>query len=459
MTEGKRIDVAVIGGGPAGYAAALAAARHGASVALAEPERLGGTCVHWSCIPTNVLLAGAHVSLEARELAFLGVIEAGDGVVMARLSARREALVRVLSGGVAGALRNAGVEVLPGRAALHSPSALTVGLQDGTAVDFDAGSVVLAAGARWALPSFDGIGAERVLTADLVQGLDAAPATALVVGGGPADTAFAVEYAFLLAALGSSVTLAAPEAVVIPGLDHELDPAVGAGLETLGVEVLRDAHVVGGEGDKATVAHGNGESIVGAEIVVVADRRVPAIDGMGLAEAGVDVSDGAVAVDRACRTTAAGLLAAGDVTGGRMLTAAALHMGAVAGTVAAGGQAATRLDALPHVLHTAPGIGWIGATESVARAASDNVVVGIVDLAANGRAVALGGRDGYLKLVADGATGEILGVHVVGPDATELLSVAATAMQTELTVDDLAAMVVWHPSLTESLVDAARQVT
>jgi dihydrolipoamide dehydrogenase len=141
-----------------------------------------------------------------------------------------------------------------------------------------------------------------------------------------------------------------------------------------------------------------------------------------------------------------------------MVTAAALHMGDVAGAVAAGDQAVTRLQAMPHVLHTMPGIGWIGASEASARADGVDVAVGIVDLAANGRAVTLGGRGGYLKLVADAATGELLGAHVVGPDAAELLAVAGTAVQAELTAADVAALVPWHPTLTESLVDAARQL-
>ena len=452
----RRVDVAVIGGGPAGYTAALAAARVGASVALAEPELLGGTCVNWSCIPTNVLTASVHTSLEARELAFLGVLSAGDDIDLRRLGERRSSLVRVLAGGITKALRNAGVEVLQGRAELV-PGGMHVGL-DGDSVPVEAQSVVVAAGARWAVPEFPGIRPDRVLTADLVQALDAAPATAVVIGGGPADTAFAVEYAFLLASLGTSVTLALPGPLVVPGLDRDLDPAVTSTLETLGVEVLRSASLVGSEEDKVTIAHAEGASVVTADVVIVADRRVPAADGIGLASVGVDVAGGAIVVDRSCRTSAAGVLAVGDVTGGAMLTAAALHMGEVAGLVAAGDSATTRLGALPHVLHTFPGAGWVGVTEQTARQQGSDVATAVVDLAHNGRAVALGGRDGYLKLVADAGTGEILGVHVVGPDVGEVISVASTAMQSELTVDELAATVAWHPSLTESLVGAARLV-
>ena len=454
----RQCDVAVVGGGPAGYAAALASARRGASVVLAEPELLGGTCVHWSCIPTNVLLASVHTSLEARELAFVGVLTAGDDVDLRALRDRRKSMVRVLAGGVAAALRHAGVEVLEGRATLVSPTALSVGLRDGDTVDVEARSVVVAAGARWATPTLPGIAADRILTADLVQALDTAPASALVLGGGPAQTAFAIEYAFLLASLGSAVTLAVPGDLLIPALDAELDEAVGSMLATFGIDVLRGAEVLGGQDTKATVIHAGGEATVEADVVVVVDRRVPSVDGIGLGVAAVEVVEGAIAVDSSCRTSAPGVFAAGDVAGGAMVTAAALHMGDVAGVVATGGTARTRLEAVPHLLHTLPLVGWIGQGEDAARRSGADVAVAVVDLAANARAVAAGGRDGYLKVVADEHTGEILGVHVVGPAADEILSVAGTAMQAELTVADVAALVPWHPSLTESLVEAARKL-
>jgi len=454
----RNVDVAVIGGGPAGYGAALAAAGAGASVVLAEPERLGGTCVHWSCIPTNILLAASRTSIEARELTLLGVLDGGDSLDLGRLGARRDALTRLLAGGVAAALRGAGAEVLGGRATLEGRGRLQVEMPDGSSVDVSATSIVIAAGARWQLPELPGISSSRVLTADLVQALDVVPASALVLGGGPADTAFAVEYAFWLASLGSAVTFLVPGPLIVPALDADLDPAVEGLLGTFGVEVLRSGRVLGADPTKATVAHARGEAVVGAEVVVIADRRVPTIDGIGIGAAGVATHDGAVRVDGSGRTSVPDVLAAGDVAGGRMLTAAALRTGRAAGITAAGGDAFADLRVVPHVLHTIPGIGWVGASESGARSSGADVAVAVVDLAANARAVATGGRDGYLKLIADAGTGELLGVHVVGPDVAEVLGMAGLAMQAELTVEDLAATVAWHPSVAESLIDAARQL-
>lgn len=446
MNATRSVDVAVIGGGPAGYSAALAAAAQGATVVLAEAERLGGTCVHWACIPTNAMLSSAHASLEARELGFLGIMDAGDAFDLRRAAARKDAAVKALSGGVAAALRAAGVEVLAGRGVLTSPSAVAVGLADGTTVDVEAAAVVLAAGARWEVPAIPGFAADNVLTADLVQALPAAPATALVVGGGAADTAFAVEYAVLLAAAGTAVTLAIPGSVVVPALDADLDPLLSANLETLGIVLAREVDVLAGDLDAE------------ADVAVVVDRRVPAAGGIGLDRAGVAVVDGAISVDRSCRTSVAGVLAAGDVTGGRMLTAAAMHMGGVAGSVAAGGRAATRLASVPHLLHTFPEVAWIGVSEAVARAGGADVAVGVSDLAFNARAVATGRADGAVKLVADAATGEVLGVHVVGSGAAEILALASVVMQAELSTNDLAALLPWHPSAAEALIDAATKL-
>lgn len=455
-------DVVVVGGGPAGYSAALAAAAAGARVAVVEAEALGGTCVHHACIPTNALLGAATTHLEARELALLGVADVGDELRLGRAVARKDALVRQLASGIAAALRLRRVELVRGRATLDGPGAVVV---EGSRT-LDAGAVVVATGARFEPPAIPGVAPGRVLTADLVQSLPTAPASALVVGGGPAAADYGVEYAFLLAAAGARVTFATPHPRLLPALDADLDEAATAALTTYGVEVLLGAAVERGEGAEAVVAHPGGTTTAEAEVVVVADRRVPLVGGLGLEEAGVVVAGGAIAVDRACRTGAASVYAAGDVTGGWMLTNAAQHMGEVAGANATAtalgrtsrGAASTRLSAVPHLLHTLPEVGWVGLSAARAAEAGHDVAAGAFELAYNARAVALGAREGLVKVVADRDTGEVLGVHAVGPEASEILALATLAVGAELTVDDLAASVQWHPSVAEGLVEAARRV-
>jgi dihydrolipoamide dehydrogenase len=448
------VDVLVLGAGPAGSTAALTAAAAGARVAVVEAERPGGACVHHACIPTNILLGAAEAYLTAREMDVLGVFSAGEAFQYARATARREPLVRLLADGLTAALRMRKVELIPGRAAFTAPDRVTlVGSRDAVSAE----AFVIATGTRWQPPAVPGVHPERVLTPDQVQALLTPPASALVLGGGPADTAFALEYAFLLAVAGSRVTLATPHPRLIPALDADLAEVAAATLTDVGVAMLYEAAVVAGEGEQVRVRHRDGAITVPAEVVVAADPRRPTTEGLGLAAAGVRTGGAGVPVDRACRTNVPHIYAAGDVTGGAMLTAAALHMGEVAGRNAVGGEAVTRLSRLPHLFHTVPEIGWIGLSEERARAAGYQVRTGVCDLGFTARAVALGARRGLVKVVAEAELGEVLGVHVVGPGAAEILAAAATAMQAELPVQELAATVHWHPSMAEALAEAARR--
>jgi dihydrolipoamide dehydrogenase len=299
-----------------------------------------------------------------------------------------------------------------------------------------------------------------VATLDSILSLTRAPATALVLAGGPPGTAFAVEAAFLLAASGTEVLLAAPSDRLIDALDIEMDEIVRAGLEHMGIRTVVGAAILEAPHGGATLVYTGGDETVKAELVVAPDLRQPHTASLRLDASGVTVRpDGSIPVDDRCRTTVPGLLAAGDVTGGIMLTAAAQAAGRVAGANAAGGDERLRLNGVPRVLHSVPGVAWVGKSEEAAAADGWDVVVSLVELTASARSVVLGGREGALKLVAERELGQVLGVQVVGSDAAEIAAVASLAIQAELTVDDLAASVHWHPSAAESLADAARRLT
>ncbi|HZU75265.1 MAG TPA: NAD(P)/FAD-dependent oxidoreductase, partial [Dehalococcoidia bacterium] len=367
---------------------------------------------------------------------------------------RAQALVRSVGEGVVAALASRKVAVLRARGTLTGPD--SVALTGEERRELRAESIILATGTRWERPSFPGIPDERILTADQVQRLRLAPASALVLAGGPSQADFALEYAFLLAAAGSEVTLAVPRSRLLDGLDPALDEVARAALADAGITVLLGATLRKGDGATATVAHRDGTAGVAAEAIVVPDPRRHSTEGLGLEAAGLPATD-TVAIDAGCRTAVPSILAAGDVAGGPMLTAAALEMGRVAGLNATGGEARARLGALPHVLHLQPEVAWAGMTEEAARAAGYDVCVGLVDLSFNPKAVTLGQRGGVLKLIGERELGEVLGVHAVGPGAEEIVALAAAAMQAENTLDDLAATVHWHPSMAESLADAARR--
>lgn len=448
-------DVVVIGGGPGGYSAALRSAELGASVALIEAEKPGGACVHHACIPTSLLIEPAIRHLEARELNVMGVFEAGEQFNFGRAVARKDALVGQLAEGIRTALRMARVRLIEGRASFQSHRVVSVqGAQEVTALDAEA--IIIATGSRWEAPAIPGWPADRVATADVVQCLPQLPRSAVVLIDGPGDVPFGIEYAELLAIAGTEVSVVTAGPRLVPHLDADVEPAVRVGLTDLGIRVFESARAVEGSTAGVVIHRADGATTVAAELILAADNRRPFTTGLGLGAAGIP-EEGSVSVGRDCATRVPGVFAAGDVTGGAMLSSAASHMGEVAAENATGGSAITRLAAIPRLLHGPQGIAWVGTTEDSARAAGRTVRCGGYDLSFNARAVTLGARSGLVKVIADAESGELLGVHAVGPEAAEVIAVAAGLMQAEVTVHELAAMVAWHPGVTEGLVQAARR--
>ncbi|MFO7589482.1 MAG: NAD(P)/FAD-dependent oxidoreductase [Acidimicrobiia bacterium] len=437
-------DLLVLGGGPGGHAAALEAAARGARVVLVEPADLGGQCVHHTCIPTQALLSAAVPYATAQELAIAGVLDLGDAWALGRAVARKDALVGVLGQGVGRSLRAAGVDVVEGTGSLQGTDRVDVRASDGASTELSAGAIVLATGARWEAAPLEGIPAATVQTLDALTSLTVVPKSAVIVGGGPARTAFALEYAFLLSVAGCAVTLVPDDATVVAGLDPDLDPLVRDAFSAVGITVA---------------APGDLSSAEGAEIVAGPDTRRPHTEGLGLDGTGIrlDPVTGGVVVDASARTTLASVYAVGDVTGSGMLSSSAAHAGRVAAANATGDRQRLRLGVLPHVLHAEPAIAWVGMSEVAARADGHDVAVGIVDLGQTARGIVLGNRGGAVKIVADRELGQVLGVHAVGPDAAEMIGVGTTALAAELTAHDLAAATHWHPGGTEALGDAARQ--
>jgi len=434
----EQFDVVVIGGGPAGHAAALEAASGGARVAVAELEHLGGACVHATCIPSAIVSGSVRTFLDIQELAIVGVTDSVETFNFGRAEARREALVRALHNGIVASLRGAAVEVIDGRALVDGD---VIKVAD-RVLGWDA--LVVATGSRWEPPAIVGVPAAKVVTPDAVHHLDRAPDNVTVIAGGTARTAFSLESAMLLAISGSSVRVCTPGERLLPWLDEVIDAVAREELETLGIEVVT--------GWSASTD----DQLADVDLVVAPDERVPFLDGLGLDTIGLDITGiGGLSVDRRGRTTHPNVFAAGDVTGGAFLTQAAITLGRAAGASAVGQKGPPVPEVFPHALHL-PQMSWVGLGADEAIAAGWDVVVGMIDLSTTAAAVAGGGRTGVLGLVVDRELGGVLGAQAVGHGAEEIVGLAAVAMQTELTVDDVAALGLWHPSASEALVDAAR---
>jgi dihydrolipoamide dehydrogenase len=448
----ESVDVAVIGGGPAGYTAALTAADAGATVALIEPERPGGACVHHACIPTNIFLSAAMVHLEARELGLLGLFEVGEHFSMSRAAARKDTLVRTLAEGIRAALRQRKVQVLEARASFLN--AHTLNLSTGSSLSSDA--VIIATGTRWDPPDIQGVTPDRILTPDAVQALAAAPESAVVLADSISDSGFGIEYATLLALAGSSVALTSTATSLLSGLDGDVADFAKASFEASGIRVFEAATVRGDGPGSVIIDRAEGDVRVPAEVVVVGDPRRQFFENLNLPAAGVR-STQSIPVDQSCRTNISHIFAAGDVTGGSMLSSSAMQMGEVAGTNAAGGDMRMGSKQVPRLLHSVPELGWVGLTEKHAVDQGYDVAVGIFDMAHNARALTLGAREGVVKVIAERELGQVLGVHIAGSGASEVLLLATMALQNELLIDDIASLVAWHPSIAEGLVQAARR--
>ena len=442
-------DLVVIGGGPAGYAAALRAAELGGRAALVEAGQLGGTCVNRGCIATMVWLKAAEVLRTVQGAGAFGIEAAVQGVAPAAVAARKRTVAEGIREGMAAVLAGRGIEVIPGEAVLEGPGRVRVG---GRVIE--AGAVVIATGSRPDLPAVEGL--ERAVTpAEAFLDAEEIPAAALVLGGGPWD----VEVAGILRAFGAEVHLAPGPEGLLPREDADTGQRVAKALFDQGVRVLPGAgpaRVEARGGRWAVSLTGPGAPEVEVD-AVVAGARAPRTGGLGLEAAGVAVDGrGGVRVNGRLETSVPGVFAAGDVTGGRMLSHAASAMGRVAAENALGGSRTFSELRVPRGIWGLPEVGSVGLSEEEAEDEGIEVVLGEAAYAANGLALARDELDGAVKIVADGRTGEVLGVHIVGPGATELVGEALLAMDLEATVAELARGMRLHPTFSEALVDAAR---
>jgi dihydrolipoamide dehydrogenase len=459
-------DVAILGGGPGGYVAALRAAQLGAQVVLIEEDQIGGVCLNVGCIPTKALLRSAEVYRtfqRAEEFGFQveGSVTPDWPAIQARKQRTAEQLVR----GVGVLLRKAGVQVLQGRGRFVASKTLEVNSTDG-ARRVEAANVVIATGSRpiqLPLPGFvPSTGSGQVLP-DVIDstgalGLEKLPQRLLVVGGG----AIGVEFAEIFNAFGVQVTIVEMLSSLLPLMDADLGQALAWPFGQRGIEMLLDSRVtrvdaVNG-GLQATVATPDGEKSLKTDKVLVAVGRRPNVEDLGLEVAGVRVEKTGIPVDAQMRTNVPGLYAIGDVTGGIQLAHVASQGGEVAVENALGHTTKLNLKTVPNCVYTDPEVASVGLTEAQARKQGYDVRVGRFPLNANGKALTYGETEGLVKVVSEDRFGEVLGLHIVAPHASDLVHEGGLALALEATLDEIASMVHGHPTLGEAVREAVLEV-
>lgn len=457
-----RYDLVVIGGGPAGYGAALYAGAAGMSVALVERDRLGGTCLHRGCIPAKELLETAAIWRTVGEAAEFGVNVEPPELDFAVSQSRKQRIVDGLETGVKGLLRRRKVTTYEGTGRLCADRSVEVAADESGSQTLQGDHVLLAAGSvPITLPGFDRDGT-LVMTSDEVLALDEVPSRVAVIGGG----AIGCEFASMLADLGAEVTVLEYAPQIIPGVDADIAKALARAFSKRGITVLTGCRVTGHTpgGDGTTVQYeiaprsGDGdttEASLEVDAVVVSVGRRPYPDHLGLDGTGVKLDErGFVVADEMCRTTMAGVYAIGDLINTPQLA----HVGFAEAIVATRdmlGEDPAPVDYanVPWAIYCHPEVAFAGLTEAAAREAGYEVVTSKHRFTGNSRAMIVNDTEGLVKIVAereaDGSAGRVLGVHMMGPWVTEQLGQGYLAVNWEATVSEVAALVQPHPTLSE----------
>ncbi len=446
-------DLVVIGSGPGGYVAAIRAAQLGLAVTVIEKDPfLGGTCLHRGCIPTKALLHTADLLEEARGGAEFGVTCAEPKLDLVKAHQHKQKVVRKNAKGIESLLRKNRVEVVHGRGRLDGTRRVVVEGDSGERV-LDTRHVLIATGsAVRALPflPFDG---KRVLSSDHILELASVPARLAILGAG----AVGVEFASMFAAFGSKVTLIEMLPRVLPLEDEEISAALEKSLARRGIEILTGTSAAGARVAEGGVVLELSSRSLEADVVLVAVGRRPVTEELGLEAAGVELERGFVRVDRFMRTAAPEIYAIGDVVPTPQLAHLASAEGILAVEHIAGlDPRPIDYDQVPSCTYCDPEVASVGLTEANARERGHDVVAGKFPFIASGKAAILGRGDGFVKVVRETKHDQLLGVHVIGPRATELIAEAGIALRLEATDEDLERTIHPHPTLSEAMMEAAR---
>ncbi|MHB0858246.1 MAG: dihydrolipoyl dehydrogenase [Anaerolineae bacterium] len=450
-----RADIAIIGAGPGGYVAALRAAQLGAKVVCIENLWVGGVCLNDGCIPTKTMLHAAELYAQCKSAGKYGVMVDPPRIDWAKVQQRKAQVVRQEVSGVSKLFERAGVQVIMGTASFMRPDTLSVALADGKETVV-ADRIIIATGSRTMEVPIPGLDSPGVINSSGALALEALPDSLCVIGGG----VLGLEFASLFSTFGVKVTLVE----MLPRLAPLMDSSIGDGLAwTLGnqgVDVYTGTRVTkvtpGSDGLAVSVTTPEGEKQVEAALVLQAIGRSPNVEGLGLEAMGLKPTRKGIQVDREMRTAIPNVYAIGDVAAeGAMLAHVASHQGIVAVENALGHPRTMDYTAVPNCVFTLPEAASVGLSEEQARQAGYDVRVGTFALANNGKAITMGETDGFVKVVSESRYDAVLGVHIVGPHASDLILEGTLAIGLEATLDEIDRTIHPHPTLGEAIAEAA----
>ncbi len=451
----EEAEVAIIGGGPAGYVAAIRAAQLGGQVILIEKDRLGGVCLNVGCIPTKVLARSCEIFTLVEKAGEFG-LETGEAKIdLSKLMKRKKRVVNRLVGGVNYLLKKNNVKWIKGEGKILDPSTISVESESGN-YQVKSKNIIIATGSSPSMLPLEGVDKDSVLTSTEALEIDVPPENLLIVGGG----VIGVEFAFIYATLGSKVTVVEMLPRVLPGEDGELteklkEIMLRKQITVYTGSVLKDAKKEG-KGYKGLIKTPEGEKEVYFDKVLISIGRKPNSQEVGLERVGIEMdSRGWIKVNSQMKTNIPGIYAAGDVVGGYCLAHVAYMEGEVAAENVMGKPSQVNYRAVPRFVCSNPEMAAVGLTEEKAREKGYKVKVGKFPFSANGKALILGETDGLVKIICDSETEEILGIHILGPQATDLILEGTLAINLENTVEEVIETIHPHPTLGEAIREAA----
>ena len=459
-------DIVIIGGGPGGYVAAIRAAQLGARVALVEKERIGGTCLNHGCIPTKTLVSSAETYLLAKQATRYGVDIGGRNsepyieVNFPQMMARKDEVVDTLVTSVIELVKGHKVDIYKGLGTILKPGLVQVKMDGGRSESniqqLAAKNIVIATGSVPARLPIPGLDLPGVLTSRELLALEELPSSLAIVGGG----VIGVEFASIFNALGTKVTVVEMLPHLLPPVDRKLARRFQRILSGQGVEVKLNAPVqeIGSENGRLRVkfAGAKGEGAVEAEKVLVAVGRWPYTEGLGVSELGIKMDRRRILVNEFMETSVPGIYAIGDVLGTYMLAHVASYEGEVAVENALGHRRAADYRAVPYCVFATPELAGVGLGEREAKEQGLDYQVVRFPFSASGRALAMGEAEGQVKMVCEKDSGRVLGLHIMGPRASDLIAEGALAIQLGATAEDLAQTIHAHPTLPEAVMEAAK---
>lgn len=460
QTGSYDMDVVVIGSGPGGYVCAIRAAQLGGRVACIEksPQEWGGVCLNWGCIPTKAMIACVERYQVVKEAARMGILTGDVRYDFAKIMERKDKIVKALRGGVETLLKSNHVRKVIGHGRITGPHSVEVTAEDGSKQTISTANIVIASGSEPIIPPVPGMEGEGIWTSNDAVCTNFVPETMLLIGAG----AVGMEFAYVFNGLGTQCTVVEMMEEVVPNADAEVAAELRKSMTRQGVQFLLNSKATKVERQdgklQVTIAGPKGEHTVECDVILVGTGRRPLTTNLGLEEVGVEFTRNGITVNEKLQTNIPNIYAIGDVTGKMLLAHLASHQGIIAAENAMGHEVKMDYRAVPVPVFTEPELCSVGLTERQAREAGYDVVCGRFPFRPLGKSMALDKQEGLVKVVSERKYGEVLGVHILGAHASDLIHEAVAAIKLEATVEELMSMIHAHPTLAEAILEAALDV-